>query len=277
MIIDSHQHFWKYDPIRDSWIDNTMKIIQRDFLPSDLKPVLSRNNVDGCIAVQADQSENETKFLLKLAAENNFIKGVVGWVDLCDNNVNKRLEHFAENKLFKGVRHILQSEKEDFILDHGFMGGIQKLAPLDLTYDILVFPHQLENTTKLVSKFPDQKFVLDHIAKPLIKSGEINDWRLAIKALSKNPNVHCKLSGLATEANWSNWINQDFTPYLDAVFEAFGTNRLMFGSDWPVCLLAGSYSRNKKIITSYIKQLNNSEQEQIMGLNAINFYGLNTH
>lgn len=275
MIIDSHQHFWKYDPVRDSWINGAMKIIQRDFLPSDLKPILTENNVDGCIAVQADQSETETTFLLNLATHNNFIKGVVGWVDLCDNNVKKRLEHFAQNKLFKGVRHILQAEKEGFILDQAFMDGIGELATLNLTYDLLVFPNQLKNSTKLVSKFSNQKFVLDHIAKPPIKSGEINDWKAAITALAKNPNVYCKLSGLTTEANWSSWNISDFTPYIDVVFEAFGTDRLMFGSDWPVCLLAGSYSKNKDIITSYIQQLSPTEQAQIMGLNAMDFYNLN--
>lgn len=275
MIIDSHQHFWKYDPVRDSWINGAMKIIQRDFLPSDLKPILTENNVDGCIAVQADQSETETTFLLNLATHNNFIKGVVGWVDLCDNNLKKRLEHFAQNKLFKGVRHILQAEKEDFILDQAFMDGIGELAALNLTYDLLVFPNQLKNSTKLVSKFSNQKFVVDHIAKPPIKSGEINDWKAAITTLAKNPNVYCKLSGLTTEANWSSWNISDFTPYIDVVFEAFGTDRLMFGSDWPVCLLAGSYSKNKDIITSYIKQLSPTEQAQVMGLNAMDFYNLN--
>ncbi|WP_321827922.1 amidohydrolase family protein [Maribacter dokdonensis] len=275
MIIDSHQHFWKYDPVRDSWINGAMKIIQRDFLPSDLKPILTENNVDGCIAVQADQSETETTFLLNLATHNNFIKGVVGWVDLCDNSVKKRLEHFAQNKLFKGVRHILQAEKEDFILDQAFMDGIGELAALNLTYDLLVFPNQLKNSIQLVSKFSNQKFVLDHIAKPPIKSGEINDWKAAITALAKNPNVYCKLSGLTTEANWSSWNISDFTPYIDVVFEAFGTDRIMFGSDWPVCLLAGSYSKNKDIITSYIQQLSPTEQAQIMGLNAMDFYNLN--
>lgn len=274
MIIDSHQHFWKYDPVRDSWIDSTMKIIQRDFLPRDLKPILIENNVDGCIAVQADQSEYETAFLLDLAAKNNFIKGVVGWVDLCDSNVQKRLEQFDQNKLFKGVRHILQTEKEDFILDRAFINGIQRLAPLNLTYDLLVLPHQLENTTILVSKFSNQKFVLDHIAKPPIKSAGIKNWKLGIEKLAKCPNAYCKLSGLVTEADWSSWKQEDFTPYIDIVFEAFGTDRILFGSDWPVCLLAGSYAKTKKIVTSYIKQLSDTEKAKIMGLNAIDFYGI---
>ncbi|WP_036155583.1 amidohydrolase family protein [Maribacter forsetii] len=277
MIIDSHQHFWKYDPIRDSWIDSSMKIIQRDFLPGDLKPILTSNNVDGCIAIQADQSENETKFLLQLAAENDFIKGVVGWVDLCSTNVQQRLEHYTKDNLFKGVRHILQAEKEDFIISEAFLDGIKKLVPLNLTYDILIFPHQLKNSTMLVSKFPDQKFIIDHLAKPPIKSGEIDSWKAGIKTLASFTNVYCKLSGLATEANWSTWKTEELTPYIDVIFEAFGAERILFGSDWPVCLLAGSYAKNKDVVTTYIKQLSKNEQNQVMGLNAINFYRLNTH
>lgn len=276
MIIDSHQHFWKYDPVRDSWIDNTMKTIQRDFLPADLKPILLNENVDGCIAVQADQSEQETNFLLHLASKNNFIKGVVGWVNLRDSNVEKRLKHFSENSLFKGVRHILQAEKDDFMLDQAFMNGIGKLAPLNLTYDLLVYPHQLKNSTTLVSKFSEQKFVLDHLAKPPIKSGEINSWKREIKELAKHPNVYCKISGMTTEASWLNWKPEDFTPYIDVIFEEFGTHRIMFGSDWPVCLLSGNYTESKQILTSYLKQLSTVEQSQVMGLNAANFYGITT-
>jgi len=274
MIIDSHQHFWKYNPVRDAWIDSTMKSIQRDFLPGDLEPILISENVDGCIAVQADQSEEETNFLLKLAAKNNFIKGVVGWVNLCDDNVEKRLDHFAQNTLFKGVRHILQAEKADFILKPAFVNGIKKLAPLNLTYDILIYPHQIKNSSTLVSKFPDQKFVLDHLAKPPIKSGKIRSWKADLQALAKHPNVYCKLSGMTTEAHWKNWKIEDFTPYLEVIFETFGAHRIMFGSDWPVCLLAGNYTESKQIATSYLSQFSTEEQNQVMGLNAINFYGL---
>jgi len=276
MIIDSHQHFWKYDSVRDAWIDNTMKIIQRDFLPSDLEPLLATENVDGCIAVQADQSEEETNFLLDLAAKNNYIKGVVGWVDLCDSNVKKRLEHFAQNELFKGVRHILQAEKDGFMLDPAFVNGIKIVAQYNLTYDILIYPHQLKNSTLLVSKFPDQKFVLDHLAKPPIKSGHINSWKTDIQELAKRPNVYCKLSGMTTEANWQNWKPEDFEPYIHVIFEAFGPHRIMFGSDWPVCLLAGNYAETKQMVTSYLSQFTLAEQNQVMGLNAVNFYGLTT-
>lgn len=275
MIIDSHQHFWRFHPVRDSWIDDTMKIIQRDFLPSDLEPVLKNNNVDGCIAVQADQSEDESNFLLNLAEENDFIKGVVGWVDLCDLNVDERLAHFSQSPYFKGVRHILQAEKPEFMLKEAFLNGIGKLSLFDLTYDILVFPHQLKSSIALVSKFPDQKFVLDHLAKPPIKSGKLGDWKNEIKELAKHTNVHCKLSGMVTEANWGKWAKEDFTPYLDVIFESFGTDRIMYGSDWPVCLLSGNYTEVLSITTNYIDQLSIQEQSQVMGLNAHEFYGLN--
>lgn len=274
MIIDSHQHFWKYDSVRASWIDDTMKIIQRDFLPADLEPILKTNNVDGCIAVQADQSEQETEFLLDLAKNNKFIKGVVGWVNLSDTGVENRLKYFSQDTLFKGVRHILQAEKDDFMLDQTFLNGINKLAPLNLTYDLLIYAHQLQNCATLVSKFPDQKFVLDHIAKPSIKFGEIETWKTAIKTLAALPNVYCKLSGLTTEADWHNWKTEDFIPYIDVIFEEFGAHRIMYGSDWPVCLLSGNYSKTKEIVTTYIKKLSSQEQQQVMGLNAINFYGI---
>ena len=274
MIIDSHQHFWKYDSVRDSWIDDTMKIIQRDFLPTDLEPILKTNNVDGCIAVQADQSEQETEFLLGLADKNSFIKGVVGWVNLRDTGVENRLEYFSRNTLFKGVRHILQAEKGDFMLDQAFLNGINKLAPLNLTYDLLIYPHQLKNCETLVSKFPNQKFVLNHLAKPSIKFGEIKTWKTAIKTLAALPNVYCKLSGLTTEADWYNWKTEDFTPYIDVIFEEFGAHRIMYGSDWPVCLLSGNYSKTKEIATTYIKKLSSVEQQQVMGLNTLHFYGI---
>ncbi|MCK0159187.1 amidohydrolase family protein [Allomuricauda sp. F6463D] len=275
MIIDSHQHFWKYDPIRDSWIDGTMKTIQRDFLPSDLGPVLKKNNVDGCIAIQADQSEDESNFLLNLAEENNFIKGVVGWVDLCDPNVDQRLAHYSQSPYFKGVRHILQAERPEFMLQDAFLNGIEKLSFFDLTYDILVYSHQLKNSIALVSKFPEQRFVLDHLAKPPIKSGKLGDWKNDIMELAKNTNVYCKLSGMVTEAVLGNWSKEDFRPYMDVVLDAFGTERIMYGSDWPVCLLSGNYTEVLSIVSDYIDQFSVQEQSQIMGVNAYKFYGLN--
>ncbi len=274
MRIDSHQHFWSYHPVKHSWIDNSMEVLRRDFMPDDLQDVLMEMNMTGCVAVQADQSEAETRFLLDLATKHSFIKGVVGWVDLCETNVAERLAHFTADAAFKGVRHILQSERDDFMLGKAFCNGIAQLEQFNLSYDILVFPNQLKNTVKLVERFPEQRFVLDHLAKPYIKDGKISAWKTDIEILAKHKNVHCKISGMVTEADVLNWDENDFKPYMDVVFEAFGTNRLMFGSDWPVCLLAGNYSRVLSITENYIKQFTDEEQSMIMGKNAADFYAL---
>lgn len=274
MTIDSHQHFWKYDPIRDAWIDDSMQVIRKDFLPQDLQPILKQNNIDGCIAVQADQSETETEFLLRCAQTNPFIKGVVGWVDLLKNNVEDRLAHYSQNNLFKGVRHIVQAEANDFMLREDFQNGISKLEQFNLTYDILVFPPQLKAAIALVNKFPNQKFVLDHIAKPYIKDGKIDGWKQDIQELAKTPNVHCKVSGMVTEADLTGFETSDFIPYLDVVFEAFGTDRILYGSDWPVCLLAATYHEQLNIVQHYVADFSSKDQEKIMGLNAGSFYNL---
>ncbi|MEP3836777.1 MAG: amidohydrolase family protein [Algibacter sp.] len=274
MIIDSHQHFWIYDAVRDSWIDETMSVIRKDFLPTDLKPILDANNVDGCIAVQADQSEKETEFLLECADQNPFIKGVVGWVDLCDEKVAERLSHFSKNKNLKGIRHIVQAEKEDFVLGKDFQRGINELRAFNLVYDILVFPNQLENAIKLVEKFPDQKFVLDHIAKPQISEGLNEKWVKNIKQLATFKNVSCKISGMITETENFNWTPEQFTPFLDSIVNAFGTKRIMFGSDWPVCLLAGEYKSVLQLIENYFIDFSNEDRKMIMGGNAIRCYNL---
>ncbi len=274
MRIDSHQHFWDYHPVKHSWIDNSMDVLRRDFMPDELQDVLMEKNMTGCVAVQAEQSEAETSFLLNLAVNHTFIKGVVGWVDLCELKVAARLAHFAADSAFKGVRHILQSEPDDFMLGKAFCNGIAQLEQFNLSYDILVFPNQLKNTVKLVERFPEQRFVLDHLAKPYIKDGKISAWKTDIEILAKHKNVHCKISGMVTEADVLNWDENDFKPYMDVVFEAFGTNRLMFGSDWPVCLLAGNYSRVLSITENYIKQFTDEEQSMIMGKNAADFYAL---
>ncbi|MFD1614116.1 amidohydrolase family protein [Gelatiniphilus marinus] len=274
MKIDAHQHFWKYDPVRDAWIDDSMQVIRKDFLPKHLKPILNANNFDGCIAVQADQSETETHFLLDCAEKNPFIKGVVGWVDLSADNVEERLVHFSKNKLFKGVRHIVQAEESNFMLRKDFKNGIGKLSSFNLTYDILIFPTQMEAAINLVNTFPNQKFVIDHLAKPYIKAGKIEDWKTKITALAKIPNVYCKVSGLVTEADLKHWKIQDFYPYLDAVFNAFGVERILYGSDWPVCLLAANYEKQLHIIQNYVKDFSKEEQSKIFGENAIKFYNL---
>lgn len=275
MIIDSHQHFWKYDPVRDSWIDDNMKELRRDFLPKDLAPLLKNNGIDGCVAVQADQSENETEFLLNLAQNNTFIKGVVGWVDLRADNIEERLEHYSSNNLFKGIRHIVQAESDDFMLGKKFQNGISLLKQFDLTYDILVFPSQLSAAIQLVNKFPDQKFIIDHMAKPTIKNGKMVDWKKGIELLVRSQNVYCKVSGMVTEADWKNWKKGDFTKYLDVIFDTFGVDRILYGSDWPVCLLAAEYELQLEIIGEYITKYSAEDKEKIMGGNAINFYNLN--
>ncbi len=274
MRIDSHQHFWKFDPVRHAWIDSSMQNIAKDFLPEDLKPLLETNLMDGCIAVQADQSETETEFLLKLAEENSFIKGVVGWVDLSAEDLSQRLEVFSKNPLFKGVRHVLQAEKEGFMLQDPFLRGISELKNFSLTYDILIYPNQLEEARVLIEKNPDQLFVLDHLAKPYIKQQKIKNWASDIKELAKYKNVYCKLSGMVTEADWNHWQFENFKKYLSVAFDTFGSDRLMFGSDWPVCLLAGSYEHVVKIIDLFIENLEQEEKNNIMGGNACNFYNL---
>lgn len=274
MIIDAHQHFWQYDPVRDTWM--TDPVIQKDFLPADLAPVLEANGIDACVAVQADQSEAETNFLLQLATENDFIKGVVGWADLRSNNIAERLEHFSQFPLLKGFRHIVQGETDkEFLLREDFGRGIAALKQYDFTYDILVYPHQLPAAVAFARKFPEHRLVLDHLAKPDFETGELKGWEQHIRALAAQPNVYCKLSGMVTEADLQNWKQDDFTPFLDVALETFGPGRLMFGSDWPVCLLAADYPQVKQIVTDYIARLSATEQAQIMGGNAAAFYKLN--
>lgn len=275
MIIDAHQHFWIFDPVRDAWITEEMSVIRKNFLPADLAPVLEANGVDGCVAVQADQSEAETDFLLQLAVENTFVKGVVGWTDLRSPRVAERLEHYAQFPLLKGFRHIVQGEPDpEFLLREDFCKGVKTLAKHDLTYDILIYPHQLPAAVQFVQKFPDLRLVIDHLAKPYIKKGEIKGWEENIRAIGQHANVYCKLSGMVTESDIRSWKQADFSPYLDVALEAFGADRLMFGSDWPVCLVAADYPQMKKIVMDYIAKLTPTEQARIMGGNAAAFYKL---
>jgi len=273
--IDSHQHFWKFDPVRDSWIDSSMSAIQRDFMPADLKPILDKHGFDGCIAVQADQSEVETNFLLELADHNDYIKGVVGWVDLRAADAGNRLEYYRAFKKLKGFRHVLQGEADRaLMLNPQFTKGLNFFKPYDFTYDILIFPDQLGYTHQLVKTFGGTRFVVDHIAKPDIKNKNIDKWAAGINAVAKHENVYCKVSGMVTEADWQNWILADFDPYLDVIFEAFGSNRVMFGSDWPVCNVAGGYQQMLSVVKNYTSKLSADEQARFWGLNAIEFYKL---
>lgn len=277
MRIDSHQHFWRYSPARHQWITDEMGVLKRDFLPEQLAPELAVNEMQGCIAVQTDQSEEETLFLLDLAARHSQIQGVVGWVDLCADDIGERLEFFSKYPKLCGFRHIVQSEADDrFMLRPTFHRGIASLAESGYSYDILVYSKQLPAAVELVAKFPEQRFVLDHIAKPHIKDRRLLPWAQHIRVLAENSNVCCKLSGLVTEADWKHWRPDDFKPYLDVIFEAFGVDRLMFGSDWPVCLLAGTYRQILEIIQSYTADLAAMEKDRIFGLNAMQFYGQRT-
>ena len=275
MKIDAHQHFWIYNPIRDAWIDDSMKILKRNFLPKDIEPALKQSLIDGTITVQADQSENETNFLLSLAEKNKWILGVVGWIDLTAPDVGKKLEHFSNNKKLKGFRHIVQAEPDDnFMLNEKFQRGIGLLKNFNFTYDILIYPRQLSAAIKLTEKYYEQRFILDHIAKPLIRKKEFKPWALDIKKLAENPNVFCKISGIITEADHQNWKPSDIYPYLDIIFDAFSYDRLLFGSDWPVCLLAGSYEKVFSLIIDYTKNFPEENKEKIFGKNALLFYNI---
>ncbi len=275
MKIDSHQHFWVFDPVRDAWITSDMEAIRRDFLPNDLGPVLQQNNIDGCVAVQASQSEIETEFLIQHAEQNDFIKGVVGWVDLRSELINERLEYFRQFPKLKGFRHIVQGEQDDlFLLRTEFMDGIRALETYGYTYDILIYPKHLPTAREFVTRLPHQLFVVDHLAKPYIKAGEIEKWATDIQSLAKRENVCCKVSGMVTEADWEHWTPEQLRPYLDVVFEAFGPERVMFGSDWPVCLVASSYERWVQLLQEYTGSLSSYEQEKFWGGNAKDFYSL---
>ena len=272
--IDSHQHFWNYSTAEYPWIPKGSPL-QRDWLPDYLAALQKPLGLQGSIAVQARQTLEESRWLLELADHHSIIKGVVGWVDLRSQAVDEQLARFAKHPKFRGVRHVVQDEPDDnFMLGEAFIHGISRLKSHKLTYDILIFPKQLPAAIELVKRFPEQPFVLDHIAKPHIKDGTLEPWAKQIRELAKAPNLVCKVSGMVTEANWAIWKADDFKPYLDVVFEAFGVQRLMFGSDWPVCLLAGSYERVFKLAADCAGQFSAEEQAGFFGGNAAKFYGV---
>lgn len=273
--IDAHQHFWQYDPVRDAWISEDMQRIRRNFLPADLLPVLQANGIDGTVAVQADQSEAENEFLLGLAAENDFIKGVVGWVDFRSARVEERLHHYKAYPKMKGFRHVLQGEADRaYMLLPDFKNGISLLGKYGYTYDILIYPDQLDYALAFSHAFPDQPMIIDHIAKPAIKTQGLQSWADEIRKFRNLDNVCCKVSGIITEADWQSWTAEEIRPYLDVVVETFGMNRLVFGSDWPVCLVAGDYARMKELIDQYFDAFTPSEKEALFGGNATQFYQL---
>lgn len=271
MRIDSHQHFWVYDESNYPWIPRATPL-HRDWLPADLEPLLAANGFSGTIAVQARSTIEESHWLLTLADHSPLIKGVVGWVDLLHPRVEEQLATFAEQARFVGVRHILQEEDERFMLRPEFVRGIAKLAQFNLTYDLLIYPRHLPAAIELVGKFPGQPFVLDHIAKPLIAAKTLSPWREGIKELAAAPHVFCKISGMITEADHRQWRADDLQPYMETVFEFFGAKRLMFGSDWPVCLLAGSYQRVFAVVDNFLTEHASAAREAVLGENAARFY-----
>ena len=276
MHIDAHQHFWKYNPVRDSWIDDSMQVIQKDFLPNDLHPILQGNGIQGCVAVQADESEEETDFLLSLADENDFIKGVVGWMDFFDDDFEEKLYYYAKNKNFKGVRHILQGKPKRYLFQHKFLRGLRKLERYNLTYDLLVYENQLSEVIKLVKQFPKQRFVVNHIGKPKISKGLDPQWIDGMAQLSKHENVFCKISGMVTETEHWNWSSTEFYPFMDVIVNAFGVDRILYGSDWPVCYLSAEYEQVLAIVTAYFSEHSSEALDKVMGKNAIKFYNIST-
>lgn len=275
MKIDGHQHFWVYKPDDLPWIPPELPVLRRNYLPEDLAPLLESNKVDGTVVVQAMHSIRESNWLLELADQNSFIRGIVGWADLRSSRLREQLERLAKNKKFKGVRHILQDEADpNFMLGREFQSGIGLLKEFGLTYDFVIAPRHLPAACELAARFPEQPFVLDHIAKPAIKDGVLSPWDADLRTLASFSNVFCKVSGMVTEADWANWKPADFTPYLDIVWEAFGPERLMFGSDWPVCILAADYAGVRRAVADYVSSLSDNEQQAFWGGVATRFYGL---
>jgi L-fuconolactonase len=275
MPIDAHQHFWMYSPAEYDWIDDSMAMLRRDFLPDDFKPVLESNDFHASVAVQARQTLEETRWLLELAERSPWILGVIGWADLRSPDIRSQLNVITRNPKLVGIRHIVQSEPDDrFLLQPDFLRGISVLEEFDLAYDILIYTKQLPVAAEFVERFPRQRFVLDHLAKPPIKSGNIDSWAQGISRLAAFPNVFCKLSGLVTEANWQHWSPEQITPFLDVAFESFGPDRLMIGSDWPVCLVAASYAKAVEVIKSYLLQKRPECQDRVLGGNAQRFWRL---
>ena len=275
MRLDSHQHFWHYSPGEYNWITNPMAVLKQDFLPQNLKPLLESIQFDGCVAVQARQNLEETRWLLELAEQYPFVRGVVGWVDLCSEQLPAQLKRFADHPKLVGVRHVLHDEADDlFMLRPEFYRGVAQLQEFGLTYDLLLFPKHLPITAQLVEQFPQQAFVLDHIAKPAIAEGVMTPWQEDLRRLALFSNVFCKVSGMVTEAKWKQWKPGDFHRYLDVVFEAFGASRLMIGSDWPVCTLSGDYGPVMEIVINYVQKLPGEAQAAVLGKTCADFYGI---
>jgi L-fuconolactonase len=275
MHIDAHQHFWIYNPTEYDWIDDSMSALRRNFLPRDLRPELQSSGFRGSVAVQVRQTLEETRWLLELVERSPSILGVVGWADLRSPDIRSQLKVLAQNPKLVGIRHIVQSEPDDrFLLQPDFLRGISALEEFDLAYDILIYTKHLPIAAAFVKRFPRQRFVLDHLAKPPIKSGNIDLWAHGIARLAEFPNVFCKLSGLITEADWQHWRPEQIVPFLDVAFETFGPERLMIGSDWPVCLVAGPYAQTIEVVKRYLLRQKPECRDAVLGGNAQRFWRL---
>ncbi|MES2447427.1 MAG: amidohydrolase family protein [Bacteroidota bacterium] len=275
-MIDSHVHFWNFDPVRDNWITEDMGIIRNDFMPNDILSTYQEIGMEGCIAVQANQSESETQFLLDLAAKNSVIKGIVGWTDLKADNLTERLGYWKKFELIKGWRHILQAETDDFILDDRFAEGVKTLDKFGYTYDLLCYHTQLKAIIKLVDKLPEQPLVLDHCGKPDVKSQKLKAYEDNIKTLAQNPQVSCKISGLLTEADWLNFTEKQIFSCFDIVFKYFGVDRILYGSDWPVVLVSRPYTDWFNLVQKYVAQFSEEDKMKIFSGNATRFYKISS-
>jgi L-fuconolactonase len=275
MRLDAHQHFWRYNKEKHSWITDEMKVIRRDFPPGDLFPILKEAKLDGTIAVQADESFRETEYLLELADENEWIKGVVGWTSLGDDKLEEVLDRLSSRKKLKGFREVLQSRDPDYMNQKDFIKGLHKIGKRGYTYDILIFPEHLDASLKLIKACPEQLFVIDHLAKPKIKAGNWKDWKKKMGLLAERELVYCKLSGMVTEADLKSWKSADILPFMEIALELFGPTKLMYGSDWPVCLVAAEYEEVFSLVDRFTDSLSSDEKAAIMGETAKDFYGIN--
>ena len=276
-MIDSHQHFWQVGRFDYPWMSSDLGVLYRDYLPDDLAPILERNGVNQTVLVQASNSVAESRWLLDLADENSFIAGVVGWVDLMSVEIDAQLDELSAHPKFKGVRHLVESEPhDDWLVRPAVLAGLRKLSERGLSYDLLVHTRHLRYVPQVADSCPDLPLVIDHMAKPPIARNEIEAWAGALKPVARYPNVYCKLSGLVTEANWNSWQANDLRPYVEYALELFGADRMMFGSDYPVCLLAASYERVLGAFQELVERLGDSDRDKIFSKNAARFYRLNS-
>jgi L-fuconolactonase len=274
-VIDSHQHFWRYSPEEYDWIDSSMAKLRADFLPADLQTEMASARVDACVAVQACQTVEETGWLLDLAETSGFIAGVVGWAPIAAPEFPEVLSRIVVNPKLKGLRHVVQAETDDrFLLRPAFRAGLREMTRAGLVYDLLILPHQLPQAIECVEEHPEQSFVLDHAAKPPLRAGDLSDWERDFRQLSRHENVCCKLSGLATEGDWTSWTEESLRQVFDVLLESFSPQRILAGSDWPVCTLATSYTQWWSLLRRWVAELTATEQGAILGGNAERIYRL---